>query len=262
MPPCWLRNGRTLRASTPGRRLPSCTIRSSSWTAATSSTRPPGAKPASGTRALDVNREERPRALVTGGAGFLGNHLCERLIAEGYLVLCVDDLSTGIRENVAYLEGYPGFEYVHHDVTLPLQIEGRLDEVYHFASPASPKDFERIPVQILMAGSRGTHNVLDLALARDARFLLASSSEVYGDPLVHPQHEEYRGNVSTTGVRSVYDEAKRYAEALTMAYHRHHRVDTRIVRIFNSYGPKMREDDGRMVPTFIRQALLGEPLTL
>src|SRR5215216_5923276 len=230
--------------------------------AATFSTRPPGAKPASGTRASDVNRGERPRALVTGGAGFLGSHLCERLIAEGYLVLCVDNLSTGIRENVAHLEGDPGFEYVHHDVTLPLQIEGRLDEVYHFASPASPKDFERIPVQILMAGSAGTHNALDLALARDAHFLLASSSEVYGDPLVHPQHEEYRGNVSTTGPRSVYDEAKRYAEALTMAYRRHHRVDTRIARIFNSYGPKMREDDGRMVPNFIRQALLGEPLTV
>jgi dTDP-glucose 4,6-dehydratase len=148
-----------------------------------------------------VNREERPRALVTGGAGFLGSHLCERLIAEGYLVLCVDNLSTGVRENVAHLQRDPGFEYVHHDVTLPLQIEGRLDEVYHFASPASPKDFERIPLEILLAGSAGTHNALDLALDRDARFLLASSSEVYGDPLVHPQHEDYRGNVSTTGIR-------------------------------------------------------------
>jgi dTDP-glucose 4,6-dehydratase len=211
---------------------------------------------------LDVNREERPRALVTGGAGFLGSHLCERLIAEGYLVLCVDNLSTGVRENVAHLEGGPGFEYVHHDVTLPLRIEGRLDEVYHFASPASPKDFERIPVQILMAGSRGTHNVLDLALARDARFLLASSSEVYGDPLVHPQHEEYRGNVSTTGVRSVYDEAKRYAEALTTAYHRHHGLNAHIARIFNTYGPKTKPEDGRVVPSFISQALAGKPLTV
>jgi dTDP-glucose 4,6-dehydratase len=217
-------------------------------------------KPASGTRDSDVNR--RPRGLVTGGAGFLGSHLCERLIAEGYLVLCVDNLSTGLRENVAHLEGDPGFEYVQHDVTLPLQIEGPLDEVYHFASPASPKDFERIPVEILLAGSAGTHNALDLARARDARFLLASSSEVYGDPLVHPQHEDYRGNVSTTGIRSVYDEAKRYAEALTMAYRRKYGLDTRIARIFNSYGPKTRPDDGRVVPTFISQALAGVPLTV
>jgi dTDP-glucose 4,6-dehydratase len=209
-----------------------------------------------------VNREERPRALVTGGAGFLGSHLCERLISEGYLVLCMDNLSTGVRENVAHLEGDPCFEFVHHDVTLPLQIEGRLDEVYHFASPASPKDFERIPVQILLAGSTGTHNVLDLALARDARFLLASSSEVYGDPLVHPQHEDYRGNVSTTGVRSVYDEAKRYAEALTTAYQRKYGLNTRIARIFNTFGPRSKPDDGRVVPTFISQALAGTPLTV
>jgi dTDP-glucose 4,6-dehydratase len=199
---------------------------------------------------------------VTGGAGFLGSHLCERLIAEGYLVVCVDNLSTGLKENVAHLEGAPGFELVHHDVTLALQIEGRLDEVYHLASPASPKDFERIPVQILVAGSAGTHNALDLALARDARFLLASSSEVYGDPLVHPQHEDYRGNVSTTGVRSVYDEAKRYAEALTTAYHRHRGLNARIARIFNTYGPKTRPDDGRVVPSFISQALAGTPLTV
>jgi dTDP-glucose 4,6-dehydratase len=207
-----------------------------------------------------VNR--RPRGLVTGGAGFLGSHFCERLIAEGYLVLCVDNLSTGLRENVAHLEGDPGFEFVQRDVTLPLQIEGPLDEVYHFASPASPKDFERIPVEILLAGSAGTHNALDLARARDARFLLASSSEVYGDPLVHPQHEDYRGNVSTTGIRSVYDEAKRYAEALTTAYRRKYGLDTRIARIFNSYGPRMRPDDGRVVPTFISQALAGIPLTV
>jgi dTDP-glucose 4,6-dehydratase len=199
---------------------------------------------------------------VTGGSGFLGSHLCERLIAEGYLVLCVDDLSTGLRQNVAHLEGNSGFEYVHHDATLPLRVEGRLDEVYHFASPASPKDFGRIPVEILLAGSAGTHNALDLALARGARFLLASSSEVYGDPLVHPQHEDYRGNVSTTGVRSVYDEAKRYAETLTAAYRRHRGLDTRIARIFNTYGPKMRPDDGRVVPSFISQALAGTPLTV
>ena len=213
-------------------------------------------------RASDVNREARPRALVTGGAGFLGSHLCERLIAEGYLVVCVDNLSTGVRENVAHLEGDPSFAYVHHDVAWPLQIEGRLDEVYHFASPASPKDFERIPVQILMAGSVGTRNALDVALARGARFLFASSSEVYGDPLVHPQHENYRGNVSTTGVRSVYDEAKRFAEALTTAYHRKYGLDTRIARTFNTYGPKMKPDDGRVVPSFVSQALAGIPLTV
>ena len=204
----------------------------------------------------------RPRALVTGGAGFLGSHLCERLLSGGYEVVCVDNLSTGVLENVAHLEEQPGFEHVDHDVTLPFGIQGRLDEVYHFASPASPTDFERIPIEILKAGSLGTHNSLDLALSTGARFMLASSSEVYGDPLVHPQHEGYRGNVSTTGVRSVYDEAKRYAEAVTMAYHRHHGLDTRIVRIFNSYGPRTRPDDGRMIPNFISQALAGKPLTV
>ena len=201
-----------------------------------------------------------PRALVTGGAGFLGSHLCERLLAEGYRVVCIDNLSTGTRENVAHLEEHPGFEYVEQDVTLPLRIGGRLDEIYHLASPASPKDFGRIPIRILKAGSLGTQNALDLALDRGTRFVLASSSEVYGDPLVHPQHEDYRGNVSTTGPRSVYDEAKRYAEALTAAYHREHGLHTRIARIFNTYGPKMRSDDGRVVPNFISQALLGEPL--
>ena len=199
---------------------------------------------------------------MTGGAGFLGSHLCERLLADGYRVICADNLVTGTRENVVDLEEDSGFEYVEHDVTLPLGIEDRLDEVYHFASPASPVDFARIPVEILVAGSLGTHNALDLALAGGARFLLASSSEVYGDPLVHPQHEDYRGNVSTTGIRSVYDEAKRYAEALTMAYHRVHGLNTRIARIFNTHGPKMRPDDGRVVPTFICQALAGKPLTV
>ncbi len=209
-----------------------------------------------------MGREERPRALVTGGAGFLGSHLCERLLSEGYLVICHDNLSTGLRENVAHLEGDPGFEYVRHDVTRPFRIEGPLDEVYHFASPASPKDFGRIPVEILLAGSAGTHNALDVALARDARFLLASSSEVYGDPLVHPQHEDYRGNVSTTGTRSVYDEAKRYAEALTTAYGRHRGLHARIARIFNTHGPRTRPGDGRVVPNFISQALSGTPLTV
>jgi dTDP-glucose 4,6-dehydratase len=204
-----------------------------------------------------------PRALVTGGAGFIGSHLCERLLSEGYQVVCMDNLSTGVLQNVApFLAREANFEYVDHDVSVHIDFPGELDEVYHFASAASPADFVRIPIEILKSGALGTHNTLGLARARGARFMLASTSEVYGDPLVHPQREDYRGNVSTTGVRSVYDEAKRYAEALTMAYHRHHRLDTRIVRIFNSYGPKMREDDGRMVPNFIRQALLGKSLTV
>jgi dTDP-glucose 4,6-dehydratase len=205
----------------------------------------------------------RPRALVTGGAGFIGSHLCERLLAEGYEVVCIDNLSTGVLENVApFLASEADFEIIDHDVSVHIDLAGELDEVYHFASAASPADFGRIPIEILKTGALGTHNCLGLARAKGARFMLASTSEVYGDPLVHPQHEDYRGNVSTTGVRSVYDEAKRYAEALTMAYHRHHRLDTRIVRIFNSHGPKMRKDDGRMVTNFIQQALLGEPLTL
>jgi dTDP-glucose 4,6-dehydratase len=205
----------------------------------------------------------KPRALVTGGAGFIGSHLCERLLSEGYKVVCMDNLSTGSFENVApLLAREANFEYIDHDVTVHIDFPGELDEVYHFASPASPADFGRIPIEILKTGALGTHNSLGLARARGARYMLASTSEVYGDPLVHPQPEDYRGNVSSTGPRSVYDEAKRYAEALTMAYHRHHRIDTRIVRIFNTYGPKMTEDDGRMVPTFIRQALLGEPLSI
>jgi dTDP-glucose 4,6-dehydratase len=207
--------------------------------------------------------KKKPRALVTGGAGFIGSHLCERLLAEGYEVLCLDNLITGSFENVApFLAHEADFDYIDHDLSTHIDIPGELDEVYHFASPASPADFGRIPIEILKTGSLGTHNSLELVLAKGARFMLASTSEVYGDPLVHPQREDYRGNVSTTGPRSVYDEAKRYAEAITMAYHRHHRVDTRIVRIFNSYGPKMRKDDGRMVPNFIRQSLLGEPLSI
>jgi dTDP-glucose 4,6-dehydratase len=209
-----------------------------------------------------VAEARKPRALVTGGAGFLGSHLCERLLAEGYHVLCMDNLRTGTLENVAHLAGEASFEYVDHDVTSYIHVPGEVDEIYHFASPASPVDFERIPIPILKVGALGTYNSLGLALAKGARFMLASTSEVYGDPLVHPQHEEYWGNVNPTGVRGVYDEAKRYAESITMAYHRHHRVDTRIVRIFNSYGPRMRPDDGRMVPNFIRQALSGQPLTV
>jgi dTDP-glucose 4,6-dehydratase len=208
------------------------------------------------------HRGDRPRALVTGGAGFLGSHLCERLLAEGYGVVCVDNLSTGAEGNVAHLLGAPDFEYVHHDLTSPLPLEGRLEEIYHFASPASPKDFSRLPLQIMRVGSVGTHNALELALAKGVRFVLASTSEIYGDPLVHPQPEDYRGNVSTTGERSVYDEAKRYAEALTSAYRRFHGLQTRIARIFNTYGPRMREDDGRMVPNFVCRALAGEPLTV
>ena len=203
-----------------------------------------------------------PRALVTGGAGFLGSHLCERLLSDGYGVICVDNLSTGNLENTVHLEDDSGFEYMEWDVTVPFEVKGTLDEVYHFASPASPKDFERIPIEILKVGSLGTHNLLELARVKRARFLLASSSEVYGDPLVHPQHEDYRGNVSTTGVRSVYDEAKRYAEALTSAYHRSHALQTRTVRIFNTYGPRMGKDDGRVIPNFATQALAGAPLTV
>jgi dTDP-glucose 4,6-dehydratase len=209
-----------------------------------------------------VARRKKRQALVTGGAGFLGSHLCERLLSEGYRVVCVDNLRTGSLDNVAHLEGEAHFEYTDHDVTSHLNVAGELDEIYHFASPASPKDFSRIPIPILKAGALGTYNSLGLALAKGARLMLASSSEVYGDPLVHPQTENYWGNVNPVGVRGVYDEAKRYAEALTMAYHKHHKVDTRIVRVFNTYGPRMRIDDGRMVPNFIKQALSGQPLTI
>jgi dTDP-glucose 4,6-dehydratase len=204
----------------------------------------------------------KPRALVTGGAGFLGSHHCERLLSEGYRVLCMDNLRTGSLGNIAHLANEPDFEYIDHDVSSYINVTGELDETYHFASPASPKDFTRIPIPILKVGAMGTHNALGLALAKGARFMLASSSEVYGDPLVHPQGEDYRGNVNQVGVRGVYDEAKRYAEAITMAYSRHHRLQTKIVRIFNTYGPRMREDDGRMIPTFISQALSERPLTI
>jgi dTDP-glucose 4,6-dehydratase len=204
----------------------------------------------------------KKRALVTGGAGFIGSFLCERLLSEGYRVVCIDNLRTGSLENIAHLRDDADFEYVHHDVTTYIDCPGRVDEVYHFASPASPADFERLPIPILKVGALGTYNALGFAKAKRARFMLASTSEVYGDPLVHPQSEDYWGNVNPIGVRGVYDEAKRYAESITMAYHRHHRVDTRIVRIFNSYGPRMRPDDGRMIPNFIRQALSGEPLSV
>ena len=204
----------------------------------------------------------KPRALVMGGAGFIGSYLCERLLKEGYRVVCMDNLLTGSLENIAHLQDYPDLEYVDHDVTTYINCPGELDEIYNFASPASPADFERIPIPILKVGALGTHNSLGLARAKGARFMLASTSEVYGDPLVNPQTEEYRGNVNSIGIRGVYDEAKRYAEATTMAYHRYHRVETRILRIFNTYGPRMRPDDGRMIPNFISQALSGEPLTI
>jgi dTDP-glucose 4,6-dehydratase len=209
-----------------------------------------------------VASTKKPRALVTGGAGFLGSHLCERLLAEGYGVVCMDSLRTGSLENVAHLQGDSNFEYIDHDVTSYIHVPGELDEIYHLASPASPADFERIPIPILKVGALGTLNSLGLALSKGARFMLASSSEVYGDPLIHPQSEQYWGNVNPIGVRGVYDEAKRYAESITFAYHRHHKVDTRILRIFNTYGPRMRADDGRMIPNFVSQALSGRPLSV
>jgi dTDP-glucose 4,6-dehydratase len=201
-------------------------------------------------------------AVVTGGAGFLGSHLCERLLAEGTRVVCVDNLVTGKRENIAALEADERFRFLFHDVSKPFTIDGPVDYVLHFASPASPIDYLELPIQTLKVGSLGTHNSLGLAKAKAARFLLASTSEVYGDPLVHPQPESYWGNVNPVGPRGVYDEAKRFAEAMVMAYHRVHGLDTRIVRIFNTYGPRMRPRDGRVVPAFIQQALLGEPITV
>jgi len=204
---------------------------------------------------------DRERALVTGGAGFLGSHLCERLLDEGLDVVCMDNLITGAVENIEHLFGRQGFVFVNYDVTNFIDVPGRLDHILHFASPASPIDYLKLPIQTLKVGSLGTHKALGLAKRKGARFLLASTSEAYGDPLVHPQPETYWGNVNPVGPRGVYDEAKRFAEAITMAYHRHHDVETRIVRIFNTYGPRMRAGDGRVVPAFIGQALAGEPLT-
>jgi dTDP-glucose 4,6-dehydratase len=201
------------------------------------------------------------RVLVTGGAGFIGSHLCEFLLAQGCEVVCMDNLVTGSVDNIAHLQGRR-FVFIPHDVTNPIAVDGPLDYVLHFASPASPIDYLELPIQTLKVGALGTHKALGLAKARRARFLLASTSEVYGDPLVHPQPEEYWGNVNPVGPRGVYDEAKRFAEAMTMAYHRVHQLDTRIVRIFNTYGPRMRLTDGRAIPTFIGQALAERPLTV
>lgn len=202
------------------------------------------------------------RVLITGGSGFIGSHLCDYFISEGHHVVAMDNLITGNTDNVAHLFGNPQFEFIKHDVSNYIYVAGDIDIVLHFASPASPIDYLKYPIQTLKVGALGTHNALGLALAKGAKFLLASTSEVYGDPQMHPQPETYSGNVDPIGPRGVYDEAKRYAEALTMAYHRTHGLDTRIVRIFNTYGPRMRLDDGRVVPNFIGQALRNEPLTV
>jgi dTDP-glucose 4,6-dehydratase len=207
------------------------------------------------------------RVLLTGGAGFIGSHFCDRLIAEGHEVIVYDNLLTGSRENLAHLAGAQGFAFIEHDVSQFIHVEGDLDAVLHFASPASPNPaspygYPQLPIQTLKAGALGTHNTLGVARKHEARFLLTSTSEVYGDPLEHPQKEEYWGHVDPIGPRSVYDEAKRFAEAITMAYHRTHGMDTRIARIFNTYGPRMRLDDGRVVPNFLCQALGSQPLTI
>lgn len=203
-----------------------------------------------------------PRTLITGGAGFLGSHLCDRLLDDGHEVVCMDNFLTGSPGNIAHLAQSSKFTFLEHDVTEYIEIEGPLDYVLHFASPASPIDYLRFPIQTLKVGALGTHNALGLTKAKNACFLLASTSEVYGDPLEHPQKETYWGNVNPVGLRGVYDEAKRFAEALTMAYHRYHGVQTRIVRIFNTYGPRMRLNDGRALPAFMRQALCDEPVTV
>lgn len=202
------------------------------------------------------------RVLITGGAGFLGSHLCDRYLKEGYQVICMDNLITGSARNIEHLFGNEDFSFIKHDVTNFIHVNGDLDLILHFASPASPIDYLEMPIQTLKVGSLGTHKALGLAKAKKARFLLASTSEVYGDPLIHPQKEDYWGNVNPIGFRGVYDEAKRFAEAMAMAYHRYHGIETRIVRIFNTYGTRMRLEDGRALPTFMTQALQGKDLTV
>jgi len=202
------------------------------------------------------------KVLITGAAGFLGSHLCDRFLLEGYQVIGMDNFITGDKKNISHLKGHSNFSFINHDVTEFINIEGELDYILHFASPASPIDYLKIPIQTLKVGSLGTHNLLGLAKAKKARILIASTSEVYGDPLVHPQTEDYYGNVNTIGPRGVYDEAKRFQESITMAYHRFHGLETRIVRIFNTYGPRMRLNDGRVIPAFMGQALRGEDLTV
>jgi len=208
------------------------------------------------------NLPKKPTSVVTGGAGFLGSHLTDRLLKEGHRVIAIDDLITGNVANIEHLSGNPDYRYICHDVTDYIFIPGEVDFVWHFASPASPIDYLNFPIPTLKVGSLGTHNGLGLAKAKGAAFLLASTSECYGDPLVHPQNEDYWGNVNPIGPRGVYDEAKRFAEAITMAYHRYHNLNTKIVRIFNTYGPRMRLNDGRVVPAIISQALSGKPLTI
>lgn len=202
------------------------------------------------------------KVLITGGAGFLGSHLCDLFVNKGFHVIAMDNLITGDIQNIEHLLPLPNFEFSHHDISKFVHIPGKLDYILHFASPASPIDYLKIPIQTLKVGSLGTHNLLGLALAKNARILVASTSEVYGDPLIHPQSEDYWGNVNPIGPRGVYDEAKRFQEAITMAYHRFHNLETRIVRIFNTYGPRMRLNDGRALPAFIGQALRGEDLTV
>jgi len=211
---------------------------------------------------MSVAMNHQPISVVTGGAGFLGSHLCDRLIAENHSVICIDNLITGDTANISHLFGNPRFRFVQYDVTNFLFVEGQVDYIFHFASPASPIDYLKFPIQTLKVGSLGTHKALGLAKAKGARFFLASTSETYGDPLVHPQPESYWGNVNPVGPRGVYDEAKRFAEAMTMAYHRYHKLETRIVRIFNTYGERMRIEDGRAIPAFMAQALRNEDVTV